>query len=81
VGDFPSDESDFPVGEFDFPVDEARGLVETALGEDLGADPGRDVTTSRRSRPSSARQLHLVARADGVVAGVPAVARVVDAVE
>ena len=72
--------SDFPVGEFDFPVDEAERVIETALGEDLGADPGRDVTTLATIPAEQLREAVVVARDDGVVAGVPAIARVVDAV-
>ncbi|WP_324603539.1 carboxylating nicotinate-nucleotide diphosphorylase [Phycicoccus elongatus] len=72
--------SDFPVGEFDFPVDEAERVIEAALDEDLGADPGRDVTTLATIPAEQLREAVVVARADGVVAGVPAIARVVDAV-
>ncbi|MBO1752973.1 carboxylating nicotinate-nucleotide diphosphorylase [Actinotalea sp. BY-33] len=51
-------------------------LVSRALDEDLGAAPGRDVTT-QATIPAEQRGLaHLVARADGVVAGLVVVPEV-----
>ncbi|SDS16217.1 nicotinate-nucleotide pyrophosphorylase [carboxylating] [Paraoerskovia marina] len=44
--------------------------VETALDEDLGAAPGRDVTTQATVDPSDTGVADLVARAEGVVAGL-----------
>jgi nicotinate-nucleotide pyrophosphorylase (carboxylating) len=47
----------------------ARGVVRRALDEDLGGDPGRDVTTQATIPEDKERTAHVVARADGVVAG------------
>lgn len=54
--------------------------VELALDEDLGPAPGRDVTTQATVAPDASGTAHLVARADGVVAGLVLVAPVLDAV-
>ena len=57
-----------------------RPLITTALDEDLGVAPGRDVTT-QATIPADARgTANLVARADGIVAGLPLVAEVLDQV-
>lgn len=48
--------------------------VTTALDEDLGPGVGRDVTTQATIAPDVARTAHLVARQDGVVAGLAVVA-------
>ena len=48
--------------------------VQTALDEDLGPAPGRDVTTQATVPPSDTRTAHLVARAAGTVAGLVVVA-------
>ncbi|HEY5516371.1 MAG TPA: carboxylating nicotinate-nucleotide diphosphorylase [Pengzhenrongella sp.] len=50
--------------------------VARALDEDLGAAPGRDVTTQATVRPETTGVAHLVARAAGVVAGLVVVAPV-----
>lgn len=50
--------------------------VATALDEDLGAAPGRDVTTQSTVPADLTGTAHLVAREDGVVAGLPVVAEV-----
>lgn len=50
-----------------------RRLVATALDEDLGPAPGRDVTTQATIPADERGTADLVARADGVVAGVVAV--------
>jgi nicotinate-nucleotide pyrophosphorylase (carboxylating) len=50
--------------------------VATALDEDLGAAPGRDVTTQATVPADLPGTAHLVAREDGVVAGLPVVAEV-----
>ena len=53
-------------------------LVATALDEDLGTAPGRDVTSQATIAPTATGVSDLVARADGVVAGlvvVPVVLR------
>ncbi|GAA4389297.1 carboxylating nicotinate-nucleotide diphosphorylase [Ornithinibacter aureus] len=62
-----------------FPLDDARLLVERALDEDLG--DGTDVTTVATIPEEQESVSHLVARADGVVAGLPVVSLVVEAVD
>jgi nicotinate-nucleotide pyrophosphorylase (carboxylating) len=54
--------------------------VARALDEDLGGDPGRDVTTQATVSADVAGEAHLVARADGVVAGLVAVEPVLEQV-
>ena len=61
-----------------FPVEEAHLVVERALDEDL--DSGTDVTTVATIPAGQVSVSHVVARADGVVAGLPVVGLVVDAV-
>ena len=51
-------------------LDEVRRIVYTALGEDLG-DPPRDVTSEATIPARQVNTAELVARADGVVAGLP----------
>jgi nicotinate-nucleotide pyrophosphorylase (carboxylating) len=51
-------------------LDEVRRVVYTALGEDLG-DPPRDVTSEATIPAGQVDTAELVARADGVVAGLP----------
>lgn len=48
----------------------ASAVVSTALTEDLGGIPGRDVTTVPTIPVSQVAEAHVVARADGVIAGV-----------
>ena len=62
-----------------FPTTDARLLVERALDEDL--DDGTDVTTLATVAASQESVSHVVARADGVVAGLPVVLLVVEAVD
>ena len=62
-----------------FPHDEARLLVDRALDEDLGE--GTDVTTVATIPADQQSVAHLVARADGVVAGLLVAALVVEAVD
>ena len=62
-----------------FPEDAALAVVRTALDEDLG--PGTDVTTMSTIPAGQTSVSHLVARADGVVAGLPVVGLVLDAVD
>lgn len=50
--------------------------VATALDEDLGPAPGRDVTTQATVPPGETGTARLVARADGVLAGVVVVPEV-----
>lgn len=57
-----------------------RRIVEVALDEDLGPRPGRDVTTLATVSSQAQATAHLVAREDGVVAGLPLVPVVVDQV-
>ncbi|HWS58718.1 MAG TPA: hypothetical protein VN257_09270, partial [Actinotalea sp.] len=57
-----------------------RALVTVALDEDLGPAPGRDVTTQATILPSDRGAAHLVARAPGVVAGLPVLRPVLDEV-
>ncbi len=64
--------------DFGFPTADAVLLVERALDEDLSS--GTDVTTTATIPASQVSVSHLVARADGVVAGLPVVALVLDAV-
>ncbi len=58
-----------------FPAADARALVRTALDEDLGPRH-LDVTTLATIPADQVRTAHVVARAPGVVAGVPVVAEV-----
>jgi nicotinate-nucleotide pyrophosphorylase (carboxylating) len=54
-----------------FPESVAHAVVETALDEDLGGFPGIDVTTSATIPAAQRSTAHVVAREDGVVAGMP----------
>ena len=65
--------------ELDFPFDDARRLVRTALDEDLGPRH-LDVTTLATIPAEQVRSAEIVARAHGVVAGLPAVPLVFDEV-
>ena len=66
------------IADHGFPMEDARLLVERALDEDLGR--GTDVTTMATIPADQVSVSRLVARADGVVAGLPVVALVVEAV-
>jgi nicotinate-nucleotide pyrophosphorylase (carboxylating) len=55
-----------------------RGTVGRALDEDLGGDPGRDVTSEATVPGDLVGTARLVARADGVVAGLVVVGPVLD---
>lgn len=55
-------------------------VVEVALDEDLGPAPGRDVTSQATIPPSAIGVAELVAREDGVVAGLVVVPEVLDQV-
>lgn len=48
---------------------EVADVVRRALDEDLGGDPGRDVTTLATIPADARATAHVVARADGVLAG------------
>lgn len=57
-----------------------RPTVARALDEDLGGNPGRDVTTSATVPADAIGTAHLVARQDGVVAGLAVVTEVLEQV-
>ena len=59
-------------------LDEVERIVYTALAEDLG-DPPRDVTSEATIAARQTDTAELVARADGVVAGLPVAAAVFQA--
>lgn len=63
-----------------FPETRAQVVVEGALDEDLGGFPGLDVTSSAIILPTQRSAAHVVARADGVVAGIPLISLVFRAV-
>ena len=63
-----------------FPEAAALAVVRTALDEDLGGAAGVDVTTSATIPADQVGTAHVVARADGVLAGTPVVALVFDEV-
>ena len=65
--------------DLDFPYDQARGVVRTALEEDLGPRH-LDVTTLATIPADQVRGAQIVARAAGVVAGLPVVPLVFDEV-
>ncbi len=62
-----------------FPTTDAATLVRVALDEDLGPEH-LDVTTLATIPAAQVRTAHVVARADGVVAGLPAIGLVLGAV-
>lgn len=64
--------------ELDLDLDWLRGAVARALDEDLGGDPGRDVTSEATVPATLAGAARLVARADGVVAGLVVVRPVLE---
>jgi nicotinate-nucleotide pyrophosphorylase (carboxylating) len=63
-----------------FPEARAQAVVEGALDEDLGGFPGLDVTSSATIPLTQRSTAHVVARADGVLAGVPLISMVFRAV-
>jgi len=63
-----------------FPETRAQIVVEGALDEDLGGFPGLDVTSSAIIPATQRSTAHVVARADGVVAGTPLISLVFRAV-
>ena len=67
---------DAPLATVPTPLDaeRLRALVAVALDEDLGPAPGRDVTTQATVPADAVGRAELVARADGVVAGLAAAA-------
>lgn len=64
----------------DLDADWLRGAVARALDEDLGGDPGRDVTSESTVPVALAGVARLVARDDGVVAGLVVVGPVLEEV-
>ena len=63
-----------------FPEASAQAVVEGALDEDLGGFPGLDVTSSATIPANQRSTAHVVARAEGVIAGIPLISLVVRAV-
>ena len=63
-----------------FPEAAALAVVRTALDEDLGGPDGVDVTTSATIPADQVSRAHVVARADGVLGGLPVVPLVFDEV-
>ena len=59
-------------------TDEVRTLIRTALDEDLRYGP--DVTSAATVAPNATVDAAIVSRADGVIAGLPAVLAVLDEV-
>jgi nicotinate-nucleotide pyrophosphorylase (carboxylating) len=54
-----------------FPEAHAQQVVDAGLDEDLGGFPGVDVTSSATIGCTQRSTAHVVARADGVLAGIP----------
>ena len=69
-----------PVTDLHVPHEAARELVRVALDEDLGGPAGVDVTTDSTIPPEQVSTAQVVARADGVLAGIPVIATVFDEV-
>ncbi|HET7659144.1 MAG TPA: carboxylating nicotinate-nucleotide diphosphorylase [Oryzihumus sp.] len=63
-----------------FPEKAAQSIVDGALEEDLGGFPGVDVTSTATIPAGQRSTAHVVARADGVLAGAPLVSLVFRAV-
>jgi nicotinate-nucleotide pyrophosphorylase (carboxylating) len=63
-----------------FPEARAQVVVDGALDEDLGGFPGLDVTSSATIPANQRSAAQVVARADGVVAGIPVISLVFRAV-
>jgi len=68
------------VTDLHFPEAAALAVVRTALDEDLGGPDGVDVTTSATIPADQVSRAHVVARADGVLGGIPVVPLVFDEV-
>ncbi|WP_152185924.1 carboxylating nicotinate-nucleotide diphosphorylase [Segeticoccus rhizosphaerae] len=64
----------------EFPEQAAGLVVDTALTEDLGGHPGVDVTSSATIPTEQVSAAHVVARAEGVIAGTPLISMVFHAV-
>ncbi|MEO7269790.1 MAG: carboxylating nicotinate-nucleotide diphosphorylase [Knoellia sp.] len=63
-----------------FPIEDARRVVTGALDEDLGGPDGVDVTTTATIPATQTTRAAVVAREDGVVAGVDVIALTLDEV-
>ena len=63
-----------------FPETRAQSVVDGTLDEDLGGFPGLDVTSAATIPATQRSAAHVVARADGVVAGIPLISLVFRAV-
>ena len=63
-----------------FPEARAQKIVEGALDEDLGGYPGLDVTSASTIPVTQRSTAHVVARANGVLAGIPLISLVFRAV-
>jgi nicotinate-nucleotide pyrophosphorylase (carboxylating) len=63
-----------------FPEPHAQSVVDGGLDEDLGGFPGLDVTSSATIPSTQRSTAHVVARADGVLAGIPLISLVFRAV-
>lgn len=63
-----------------FPEARAQSVVDGALDEDLGGFPGLDVTSSATISETQRSTAHVVARGDGVLAGIPLISLVFRAV-
>jgi nicotinate-nucleotide pyrophosphorylase (carboxylating) len=63
-----------------FPRAQAQAVVDGGLDEDLGGFPGLDVTSSATIPSTQRSTAHVVAKADGVLAGLPLIALVFHAV-
>lgn len=63
-----------------FPIDDARRVITGALEEDLGGPEGVDVTTTATIPATQLSRAAVVAREDGVVAGVDVIALTLDEV-
>lgn len=75
----PGDGPGWPVGTVeeleaaDLSPEWVGAMVSYVVSEDLGGNPGRDVTTQATIPVDQRRTVHVVARADGVLAGLPLV--------
>lgn len=75
----PGDGPGWPVGTVeeleaaDLSPEWVGAMVSYVVSEDLGGNPGRDVTTQATIPVEQQRTVHVVARADGVLAGLPLV--------
>lgn len=66
--------------QLNFPTEDATRVVETALIEDLGGLHGLDVTSAATIGADTLARAQVIARADGVVAGLPIIEMVLDCV-